>query len=74
MGFPVTIAAFVVVILGGLGNLSGGIVAGFVLGVIETYGVALTSPSLRSILLYAVFVGILVLRPQGLLGGRRQFR
>jgi branched-chain amino acid transport system permease protein len=74
MGFPVTIAAFVVVILGGLGNLTGGIVAGFVLGVIETYGVALTSPSLRSILLYAVFVGILVLRPQGLLGGRRQFR
>jgi branched-chain amino acid transport system permease protein len=74
MGFPFTIAAFVVVILGGLGNLTGGIVAGFLLGAIETYGVALTSPSLRSILLYAVFVGVLVLRPQGLLGGARIFR
>jgi branched-chain amino acid transport system permease protein len=74
MGFPFTIAAFIVVILGGLGNLTGGIIAGFILGAIETYGVALTSPSLRSILLYAVFVGILVLRPQGLLGGARIFR
>lgn len=74
MGFPFTIAAFVVVILGGLGNLAGGIAAGFVLGAIETYGVALTSPSLRSILLYAVFVGILILRPQGLFGGKRLFR
>ena len=74
MGFPFTIAAFVVVILGGLGNLTGGIIAGFILGAIETYGVALTSPSLRSILLYAVFVGILMLRPQGLLGGARLFR
>lgn len=74
MGFPFTIAAFVVVILGGLGNLAGGIAAGFVLGAIETYGVALTSPSLRSILLYAVFVAALVLRPQGLFGGKRIFR
>lgn len=74
MGFPFTIAAFIVVIMGGLGNLAGGIIAGFVLGVIETYGVALTSPSLRSILLYAVFVGILMLRPQGLLGSARLFR
>jgi branched-chain amino acid transport system permease protein len=74
MGFPVTVAAFVVVIFGGLGNLGGGIAAGFVLGAIETYGVALTSASLRSILLYAVFVGVLVLRPQGLFGARRLFR
>ena len=71
MGFPFTIAAFVVIILGGLGNLTGGMIAGLLLGVLETYGVALTSPSYRSILVYGVFIAVLLYRPQGLLGGRR---
>jgi branched-chain amino acid transport system permease protein len=74
MGFPFTIAAFVVIILGGLGNVTGGIAAGFLLGVLETYGVALTSSAYRSILIYGVFVLILLVRPQGLLGGRRIVR
>jgi branched-chain amino acid transport system permease protein len=68
MGFPVTIAAFVVVIMGGLGNLGGGLAASLVLGGLETYGVALTSTSYRSILLYGAFVAVLLLRPQGLFG------
>lgn len=70
MGFPFTIAAFVVVILGGLGNVAGGVIAAFVLGAIEVYGVAFTSASYRSILLYGLFVAILLVRPQGLLGRR----
>lgn len=68
MGFPFTIAAFVVVIMGGLGSFGGGIVAALVLGVIETYGVALTSSTWNSILLYGVFVGVLLFRPQGFFG------
>lgn len=74
MGFPFTIAAFVVIITGGLGNLMGGIFAGFLFGFIEIYGVVLTSPNARSIILYGVFVAILLFRPQGLLGGRRVVR
>ena len=70
MGFPFTIAAFVVIILGGLGNLYGGLAGAFLLAVIEVYGVALTSASMRSILLYGVFIGILVWRPHGLFGVR----
>ncbi|MGH6991570.1 MAG: branched-chain amino acid ABC transporter permease, partial [Stellaceae bacterium] len=66
MGFPFTIAAFVVVILGGLGSFGGSIVAALVLAVIETYGVALTSATWNSILLYGVFVAVLIFRPQGL--------
>jgi branched-chain amino acid transport system permease protein len=68
MGFPFTIAAFVVVIMGGIGRIGGGIAAAFVLAAIETYGVALTSASWRSMLLYGVFVLILMFRPQGLFG------
>ena len=72
MGFPFTIAAFVVIILGGLGNITGGILAGFLLAAIEIYGVALTSPNARSILLYGIFVAIILLRPEGLLARARR--
>ena len=68
IGFPFTISAFVIVILGGLGNLYGGILGALILAVVEVYGVALTSASFRSILVYGVFIAILLLRPAGLLG------
>jgi branched-chain amino acid transport system permease protein len=72
-GFPFTIAGFIVIILGGLGNVMAGLVAALLLGVIETYGVALTSANLRSVLLYGCFVGALLLFPNGLLA-HRSFR
>lgn len=66
MGFPFTIVSFIVIIVGGLGNVSAGILAGYALGLVETFGIALTSATYRSILIYALFVGVLLLRPQGL--------
>jgi branched-chain amino acid transport system permease protein len=74
MGLPFTIAAFIVIILGGLGNIAGGLAAGFLLGFIEIYGVALTSATYGSIILYGCFIGILLLRPQGLMGRARTTR
>jgi branched-chain amino acid transport system permease protein len=70
IGFPFTVSAFIVVILGGLGNIYGGFVAAFLLGALEIYGVALTSANLRSVLLYGVFVATLILFPQGLIARR----
>jgi len=69
-GFPYTMAAFVVIILGGLGSIVGGVLGALLLAGIEVYGSALTSPAYRSILLYGVFIVILFIRPQGLLGRR----
>ncbi len=68
MGFPFTISAFVVIILGGLGNLMGSIAGAIVLAAVEVYGIALMSPSYRSILVYGVFIAVLLLRPEGLFG------
>ena len=45
MGFPYTMSAFVVIILGGLGNLWGGFLAGLLLGFLEIFGVAVTGSS-----------------------------
>lgn len=69
-GFPYSIAAFIVIILGGLGRIGAGLGAALLLGVLETYGVALTSANFRSVLLYGVFVGALLLFPQGLFARR----
>lgn len=68
IGFPFTISAFVIIILGGLGNLMGSILGALILAAVEVYGIALLSPSYRSILVYGVFIAVLLLRPQGLLG------
>jgi branched-chain amino acid transport system permease protein len=46
----------------------GSIIGALLLAAVEVYGIALISPSYRSILVYGVFVAVLLLRPQGLLG------
>jgi branched-chain amino acid transport system permease protein len=69
-GFPFTIAGFIVIILGGLGNVTGGLLAALLLGFIEVYGVALTSANLRSVLLYGSFVAALLIFPNGLIARR----
>ena len=68
MGFPYTMSAFVIIILGGLGNLWGGFLAALLLGILEVFGVALTGPEWRSVLVYGIFILILIFKPQGLLG------
>ena len=68
MGLPYTIIAFVVIVLGGLGNIFGSLLGGFLLGLLETVGVSLTSPGLRPILSYSVFILIILLRPKGIFG------
>lgn len=69
-GFPFTIAAFFVIILGGLGSIGGTLAGAILLACVEIYGSALTSPAYRSILLYGVFILVLFVRPQGLFGRR----
>ena len=66
MGLPYTIIAFIVIVLGGLGNVLGSLLGGFLLGILETVGVSITSPGLRPILSYSVFILVILLRPEGL--------
>lgn len=65
-GFETTLTALMVVVLGGLGNITGGVIAALMIGVIETLTVAYVSATFRDLLIF-LLVGItLVLRPQGL--------
>jgi branched-chain amino acid transport system permease protein len=70
MGFSYTVTGFVVIILGGLGNIYGSVIGGLLLGVLETFGVTFVGANYRSIMIYGVFIVILIVRPQGLLGAK----
>lgn len=61
------IRAFVVIVLGGLGSLSGAFVASFLVGVAEALGI-LWVPQASLAIVFAVLVVVLALRPQGLFG------
>jgi len=66
MGEPYTVTALIVITLGGFGSMGGALAGGLLLGVVEALGMHFTSPSLKSLLSYAVFIAVLLLRPKGL--------
>jgi len=66
MGEPYTVTALIVITLGGLGSLAGSLAGGLLLGIVETLGMHFTSPSLKMLLSYSVFIAVLVWRPNGL--------
>jgi branched-chain amino acid transport system permease protein len=66
MGQPYTVTALIVITLGGFGSMGGALVGGLLLGVIEALGMHFTNPSLKALLSYAVFITVLLLRPEGL--------
>jgi branched-chain amino acid transport system permease protein len=66
MGEPYTVTALIVITLGGFGSVAGSLVGGLLLGLVEALGMYFTSPSLKMLLSYAVFIGVLIWRPNGL--------
>ena len=66
MGEPYTVTALIVITLGGLGSTVGALVGGLLLGVVEALGMHFTSPSLKMLLSYGVFIAVLLARPKGL--------
>jgi branched-chain amino acid transport system permease protein len=68
MGILPGIKAFVAAVLGGIGNLSGAVVGGLLLGVLETMVVGYVSPMYRDAIAFAALIFILLFRPNGLFG------
>ena len=68
MGVVFTMKALIVVIMGGLGNIAGALVAGMMLGLAETAVARLVDPGLTIAVTYALFLIVLLWRPTGLFG------
>jgi hypothetical protein len=65
---PVSLLAFTIVIIGGLGSLRGAIAGGLLIGVSEAIAGFLLEPSLKSVFSFALLILVLLIRPQGLFG------
>jgi branched-chain amino acid transport system permease protein len=68
MGVVFTMKALIIVIMGGIGNLPGGIIAAFMLGTVESFVATFGDPQLTLASNYALFLAVLLFRPSGLFG------
>jgi branched-chain amino acid transport system permease protein len=68
VGETLGMVAFVTVALGGFGSIPGALVAGLLIGVIESLSAYLIGAVYKDMVVYALFLGFLWFRPQGLMG------
>lgn len=60
--------AFVAAVIGGIGNIRGAMLGGFLIGGIELFGAAYLSPQLRDVYVFALLILVLLVKPTGLVG------
>ncbi|HEV2907959.1 MAG TPA: branched-chain amino acid ABC transporter permease [Candidatus Eremiobacteraceae bacterium] len=68
MGDSFVVRAFVVAVLGGLGNVTGALVGGLVYGIIESFGALWFGEGMKDVVAMVVLLLVLLLRPYGLVG------
>lgn len=69
-GVQLALVAYVVVVLGGLGSMSGALLGGLLVGVVESFSSYYVGVKWREVIYFLVFLAVLVLRPAGLFGQR----
>lgn len=72
MGMDFLVLSFVVVVVGGMGSLTGAVLAGFLLGILQSFAsmneVKAIFPGIDQIIIYLIAVVVLLVRPRGLMG------
>jgi branched-chain amino acid transport system permease protein len=84
IGAPFTLISFIIVILGGMGSLTGAMIGGFIIGVAESVGPELITNifhgigldldfphTMKQVVSFFILIVIMILRPQGLFGGKK---
>jgi branched-chain amino acid transport system permease protein len=70
MGFAIGLRAFTAAVLGGIGNLPGAMVAGFLIGLIESFSDGYISSNWSDAVIFGVLIAVLIFKPTGLFGER----
>lgn len=68
IGFSFVLPAFAVVVLGGLGSITGSLVGGLIVGLVEALSGYFLDPGLKQAVWFMLFLVVLVIRPAGLFG------
>src|SRR5690606_41990951 len=69
-GWAYGLKAFTAASMGGIGNIPGAMVGGLLLGVLEILGAGYLSSAWKDAFVFIILIGLLILRPHGLLGER----
>jgi branched-chain amino acid transport system permease protein len=70
VGSGFVLVAFTIVVLGGMGSFAGALVGGLLIGIVESLGGLFLGESLGQVGIFAIFIAVLLFRPQGLFGAR----
>ena len=70
MGFTAGLKGFTAAVLGGIGNIPGAMLGGFLLGIIEVFATGFVSSTFDEAIVFLVLILVLLVRPSGLLGAR----
>lgn len=70
MGFLIGLKAFTAAVLGGIGNIPGAVLGGFMLGLLETFASGYISAEWKDVFAFSILIAVLVVRPTGILGER----
>jgi len=68
VGVGFALLAFVAVALGGFGSILGSLVAGLLIGLVESLGGLLLDPSYKTLIVFGLYLGVVIVRPNGLFG------
>ena len=71
MGVTVILEAFIVVIVGGLGSLTGAVLAALLIGVVQSMTVLFAPAYMAQITSFVILIVVLLVRPEGIMGGRQ---
>lgn len=62
------VKAFAAAVVGGFGNVTGAVIGGILLGLIEAFGGTMISSQFRDLILYVILIAVMLFRPTGILG------
>jgi branched-chain amino acid transport system permease protein len=68
MGIMPGLKAFVAAVLGGIGNIPGAAIGGFIIGTVETFIAGTFLSTYRDAIVFAILIGILIFKPSGIMG------
>lgn len=68
MGSWPLLIAFTLIIIGGLGNVTGCVVAGYLVGFAQSFSETLLGPEIAQVIIFCIFVAVLLVRPTGIFG------
>jgi branched-chain amino acid transport system permease protein len=74
VGRAVSLKGLTIIVLGGMGNVLGAVLGGFIVAALEVFSITVGGSNYRDALTFILLFLILVFRPQGLLGSRSSVR